>query len=162
VFALLIAAPSLALALLGLLVSHLERLERDQRVREQSLNWHGWRTPRSRARLPLCKVNWPFGSLTGSPSGLHNIRSGIAGRPLGPRDQAYLPDPSNKPDFHPEPQWTLGIEETIEHPLAAEAQHRASEAAALFRQVGKTEPCLKAWSNRAGACNSRLTVNYAG
>src|SRR4029077_8248702 len=124
---LLIAAPALALALLGLRVAQLEGLERAQQTREQQAQL---------ARLADTTIGT---MLSGMQSELLRATSSSAatrkyivfalepsGRLLFPQDKIYFPDPS-MPDVRSDPKWTRDTELLIERAQTAD-QQRATEA----------------------------------
>jgi hypothetical protein len=146
VFAILIAAPALALAFLGLRVLKLERMERAQQVREQQAQL-AHLADRALANL-LGALESELARVESSPAGLPDHTIFIletGGRLVFARDKTYLPDAA-KADFRPGAKWTPKIEQMIERAQAAEAQQRSSEAASLFVQIGRAEPRLKKWS----------------
>ena len=147
-FALLIAAPALALALLGLRVAQLEGLERAQQTREQQAQL---------ARLADTTVGTMLGAVqselsraVSSPAAGWNYIVLVlepGGRLLFPRDKIYFPDPG-KPDLRSGPKWSKATEQLFERAQTAD-QQRGTEAASLFHQVGKTEPRLRTWAELA-------------
>ncbi len=147
-FGLLIAAPALALALLGLRVARLESLERAQQTREQQVQL---------ARLADTTIATVLAALQGelartqtSPAVPRNYTLLVlepGGRLLFPHDKIYFPDPS-MPDLRSEPKWTQATEKLLERAQTAD-QQRATEASLLFQQVRKAEPRLRAWAELA-------------
>jgi signal transduction histidine kinase len=147
-FALLIAAPALALALLGLRVAQLEGLERAQQTREQRVQL---------ARLADTTVGTMLGAvqseLSRALSSPATVRNYIVlvlepgGRLLFPQDKIYFPDPG-MPDLRSGPKWTRATQQLIERAQTAD-QQRATETSLLFQQVRGSEPQLRAWAELA-------------
>src|SRR5713226_6996269 len=93
-FALLIATPALALALLGLRVAQLEGLERAQQIREQEVQLG--RLADTTIGTTLGVVQSELSRPLSSPAAVRNYIAFVlepGGRLLFPQDKIYFPDP---------------------------------------------------------------------
>ncbi|HSB13979.1 MAG TPA: HAMP domain-containing sensor histidine kinase [Bryobacteraceae bacterium] len=147
-FALLIATPALALALLGLRVAQLESLQRAQQTREEQSQLGRLTDTTISSMLTVLKSE-----LARTETSLAAARDYTpfvlepGGRLVFPREKTYFPDPSVL-DSHSGPQWSQATSQEIERAQIAD-QQRAGEASSLFHHIGKTEPRLRAWSELA-------------
>ncbi len=155
VFGLLIAAPALALAILGLWAARAERIEREQQLRRQQTQvvqlidgavttvLTGLET-----ELRRVAVERPASALGAEPD-LPDI-------PVFSYDQqgllTFLRDRVYFGDFGVRPtaltalsDWPPSVQRLIEQAHAAEAQQRSQEAVTLYRRIMQTEPRLSDW-----------------
>ena len=145
-FALLIAAPALALALLGLRVARLESLERAQQIREQQTQLA--RLADTTIGTTLATVQHDLARTETSSIAARDYAVFVlepGGRLVFPQDRTYFPDP-RKPEFRSGPRWGRATEQLIERAQTAD-QQRTSDASSLLHQIGKTEPRLRGWAD---------------
>ena len=144
-FGLLIAAPALALALLGLRAVRAERIEREQQVREQQIQV---------ARLADA-------ALANALSGIENALQGASEpTPLQASDFVFTFEPQGLLVFQRdkvwfgelgaaklrEVDWPSSTQLLIDQAQAAEAQGNLRAATRLYRRLGNTEPKLRGWA----------------
>src|SRR5262249_44087709 len=151
-FGLLIAAPALALALLGLRAVRAERIERQQQVREQQTQI---------ARLSDA-------ALANALSELENaLQRSVGPAPLQSNDFVFTFEPQGLLVFQRDKvwlgeadaaklrtvDWAQATQQLIEQAQAAEAQGGLRAAASLYRRLGAAEPKLRGW---AEICLARM------
>ena len=150
-FGLLIAAPALVLALLGLRAVRAERIERQQRVLEQQ---------KQSRQLVDAAID---SALTGLETDLGRMLANgwqepppespaIQGLVFFFDRSASLLFPREKVYFGERParittEWTPPIEDLVETARQAEAQSRFADAMLAYSRVGEREPKLRAWSD---------------
>jgi uncharacterized protein YidB (DUF937 family) len=150
-FVLLIMAPALVLALLGLRSVRGERIEREQQLRDRQVQT---------ARLVDAGINASLSEIerglrlrdpapldsvfetVGDPD-IHFFSFDHSGQSTFDRDRVYFGDSSQK---DPTTNWPLSVEQLIEQALAAEAQHHEGQAAAFYNRITVIEPRLRAWA----------------
>ncbi|MEW6208227.1 MAG: HAMP domain-containing sensor histidine kinase [Acidobacteriota bacterium] len=144
-FGLLIAMPAFALALLGLRAVHAERIEREQRLREQQAQ---------ASRLADAAIANALETLEGelrradeASQELSNLivfsfnRDGLISFH---QDRVYFDEQSLGHNSRTE--WSLETELLIEQAQMAEAQQRLIEAAMAYRKLVSLEPKLRDWA----------------
>lgn len=152
-FGLLICAPALVLALLGLRATRAERIEREDHLRGQRTQF---------ARLADASISTLVGELENDLRRADNNQAGaqpagaLADLPLCsmdrrgllvfPRERVYVDESGTglEPNTA-NPQWPPGVEQLIERAQAAEAQRRTGEAISIYRRIIDTEPKLGDW-----------------
>jgi signal transduction histidine kinase len=144
-FAVLVAAPALALAALGLRVIQLERLEREQRFREQQSQLARMAdTAVTNAVVELENELRRSEASAGKPPEWPVFVLEPGGRIVFFYDKLYFPDPGSTESPSAE-TWPPKIDQTIEAARAAEAGQLWQEALALYTQVGLSDAGLRTW-----------------
>ncbi len=148
---LLVAAPALALAVLGLRAVRAERIEREQQLLEQQAQSARLADGalanlfEDLARRLRLKDGADQTAIESSFTLLSLDRSGVL---RFMRERVYFGDSSEH-----QAAWPAKIEILVEEAQAAEAQQRAREAAFLYRRIRDAEPRLREW---AEMCTTRI------
>jgi len=143
-FALFIAAPALALAVLGLRTVRLERIEREQQLRDQQTQI---------ARLADAAISTSLAQIETSAAAsadypLFTLEP--QGLVLFPRERVYFGEFGRQPTATRR-VWAAGARQLIEQAQAAEAQQRAKDALPLYQRLGSLEAKLRPWAELSEA-----------
>ncbi len=160
-FGLLIAAPALLLALLGLRAVRAERIEREQQLREQQTQiarladaaligvWSELEQALLRSAEPAALQSPDFVFTFTAPDELVFQTDKV-----GYGEAMSLPERAVN--------WSFATQQLIEQAQAAEAQGRVSAAAELYRRLSQSEPKLRGWAEfclaRRGTKQDVLTL----
>lgn len=159
IFGLLIAAPALLLAVLGLRTVRLERVEREQLAVEQQVQVArladaalGSSLVDLEAELRRLDADGltlaePRGTLVRQPRMFVLDERGVL---TFPRERVYFAaaGPNHIIDSRGVP-WDVSLGRLIDRAQAAEAQGRRAEAQGLYRRIADTAPDLKDWARLA-------------
>ncbi len=143
-FGLLVGVPAVTLELLGLRAVRLERIERRQTIRDQQAQIARFADAAISSALSKDEAAVAF-----------NVDSG--GLLLFPADKVYFAPFGARPAGL-YPQWPAATKEWIDEALAAEAQQRPKDAAALYRRIAAVERGLRPWAELALARLDKLPV----
>ncbi|MEK7753893.1 MAG: HAMP domain-containing sensor histidine kinase [Acidobacteriota bacterium] len=147
VFGLLIAAPALILAALGLRAVRAERIEREQQLRERQaqvarLADAALGNALARVESELRLVRAPAETVLDLPV-LWLDRRGILAFPA---DKVYFGEFGRRPATLVSAAWSPATAALVAEAQAAEAQQRSGDAIALYRRIGSAEPRLRPWA----------------
>jgi len=143
-FGLFIAAPALALAVLGLRTVRLERIEREQQLRDQQAQT---------ARLADAAISTTLAQVetSAAASGDYPLFSlEPRGLVLFPRERVYFGEFGRQPTATRR-VWPVGTRQLIEQAQAAEAQQRAQDALPLYQRLRSIEARLRPWAELSEA-----------
>ncbi len=144
-FSLLIAMPAFALALLGLRAVHVERIEREQQLREQQAQ-----ASRLADRAIANAMERLEGELRRADDGSQELSDKIIfslsrdGILSFHRDRVYFDEQSLW--HNSQTEWSPETESLIEQAQMAEAQQRLREAAIAYGKLTSIEPKLRDWA----------------
>ena len=151
-FGLLIAIPALVLAILGLRAVRAERIEREQLLRDRQaqtarLADAGIREAITEIERELRRHDSPDSNSASEAPQHPDIdffsydRSGLL---TFTRDRVYFGDLLAQ---QKRIEWPANVEQLVEQARAAEAQHRAGQAVALYNRIIASEPRLRDWAS---------------
>ncbi|MGE5359377.1 MAG: sensor histidine kinase [Bacteroidales bacterium] len=164
IFGLLIAAPALALSLLGLRAARLDDVERDEEARQHLRHIATLADAALGNMLQSLEhdlTRFDIAAADRDPSGLRLMTYDRRGHLLFPNERVFFADDFTRPiPAAPAPRSQL-VESLLEEALAADAQRHSPAALPLLRSVAAREPSLAEWARLQSARIQVLSGNAA-
>ncbi len=142
IFGLLIAAPAIALSVLGLRAARLERIERQQQLRDRQVQLARLTDAGLAVALSRLETELAAGA---APKDAYLLSLDRQGLLLFPQERVYFGEFGLQPDFAPR-RMEPAAGALAARAQAAEAQRRPQDAGPIFRRILAASPALGPWA----------------